>query len=86
MLLVISDSETGYSTRLSEKCDVYSYGVVLLELLCRKLPVDPSFEDGVDIVRWIKSNLQKSDEWSPLGCLDEEIWYWEEDEKAKAHK
>lgn len=86
MFLVISDTETGFSTRLSEKCDVYSYGVVVLELLCRRLPVDPSFEDGVDIVRWIKSNLQNSDEWIPLDCLDEEIWYWVEDEKAKALK
>ncbi|KAM0935038.1 putative protein kinase RLK-Pelle-LRR-XI-1 family [Dioscorea sansibarensis] len=74
----------GYSTKVTEKSDVYSYGVVLLELLCRKLAVDPSFEDGVDIVTWIRSKLENADRCSRLSLLDVEMHYWMEDEKDKA--
>ncbi|KAL6004281.1 hypothetical protein ACLOJK_004830 [Asimina triloba] len=66
------------------KADVYSYGVVLLELLCRKVPVDQQYEYGLDIVSWINKNLQSSHGRSPLHFLDEEIWFWMEDEKSKA--
>uniref|UniRef100_A0A8R7QCN4 Protein kinase domain-containing protein n=2 Tax=Triticum urartu TaxID=4572 RepID=A0A8R7QCN4_TRIUA len=77
--------EHGYSTRLTEKSDVYSYGVVLLELLCRKMAVDPAFGDGVDIVTWMRSNLKQADRRpATMSCLDEEIVYWPEDEQAKA--
>ncbi|CAD6264642.1 unnamed protein product [Miscanthus lutarioriparius] len=76
--------EHGYNTRLTEKSDVYSYGVVLLELLCRKMPVDPAFGDGVDIVAWMRLNLKHADYCSVMSFLDEEIMYWPEDEKAKA--
>jgi len=69
---------------LTEKSDIYSYGVVLLELLCRKMPVDPVFGDGVDIVAWMRLNLKHSDYCSVMSFLDEEIMYWPEDEKAKA--
>ena len=69
---------------MTEKSDVYSYGVVLLELLCRKLAVDPSFEDGVDIVTWIRSKLENADRCSRLSLLDVEMHYWMEDEKDKA--
>ncbi|MCD7452265.1 hypothetical protein HAX54_016031 [Datura stramonium] len=44
--------ENAYSVQLTEKSDVYSYGVLLLELFCRKMPVDPCFEEGLDIVSW----------------------------------
>ncbi|XP_044460128.1 leucine-rich repeat receptor-like protein kinase PEPR2 [Triticum aestivum] len=77
--------EQGYSTRLTEKSDVYSYGVVLLELLTRKMPVDPAFGDGVDMVTWMRSNLTvQADYGSIMSCLDEEIMYWPEHEQAKA--
>jgi serine/threonine protein kinase len=77
-------SEQGYSTRLTEKSDIYSYGVVLLELLTRRMPVDPAFGDGVDIVTWMRSNLTQADRESIMSCLDEEIMYWPEYDQAKA--
>lgn len=76
--------EHGYSTRVTEKSDVYSYGVVLLELICRKLPVDPSFGDGVDIATWIRTKLKQSYPCSIISLMDEEIMYWPEDEQEKA--
>ncbi|XP_062074837.1 leucine-rich repeat receptor-like protein kinase PEPR1 [Humulus lupulus] len=74
--------ENAYSTRVTEKCDVYSYGVILLELLCRKMAVDPSFEEGLDIVSWTRKSLEEN---SDCLCLfDEEISHWEESEQQKA--
>ena len=34
---------------------MYSYGVVLLELLTRKRAVDASFPEGIDLVGWVRS-------------------------------
>lgn len=38
---------------MTEKSDVYSFGVVLLELITGKRPIDPSFGDNNDLVRWV---------------------------------
>ena len=35
--------------------NVYSYGVVLLEILTTRLPVDDAFGEGVDLVKWVHS-------------------------------
>lgn len=34
---------------------MYSYGVVLLELITRKKALDPSFMEETDIVGWVRS-------------------------------
>ncbi|XP_020262455.1 LRR receptor-like serine/threonine-protein kinase RCH1, partial [Asparagus officinalis] len=78
--------ENGYSTKLTEKSDIYSFGVVLLELLSRKMPVDPSFEDGVDIVTWMRAMLNMNNWVLLFESLDEEITYWMEDDREKALK
>jgi len=47
--------EYALTCRVSDKADVYSYGVVLLELLSGKQALDPSFSnygDGFNIVGW----------------------------------
>ncbi|KAI9180661.1 hypothetical protein LWI28_006986 [Acer negundo] len=53
--------EYGYTLKVDEKIDIYSFGVVLLELLTGKRPLDPEFGESVDIVEWIrrKVNLEE---------------------------
>nr|CAD1825531.1 unnamed protein product [Ananas comosus var. bracteatus] len=47
--------ETAFTPRRSKESDVYSYGVVLLELITRKMALDPSFPENTDIVNWVSS-------------------------------
>ncbi|KAI9085811.1 hypothetical protein K1719_032225 [Acacia pycnantha] len=50
--------EYGYTLKVDEKIDTYSYGVVLLELLTGKRPLDSEFGESVDIVEWIKRKIR----------------------------
>lgn len=40
--------------KVTEKSDVYSFGVVMLEILTGKQPIDPTIEDGLHIVDWVR--------------------------------
>ncbi|GLJ06232.1 hypothetical protein SUGI_0033780 [Cryptomeria japonica] len=53
--------ERGQSTRMTEKIDVYNYGVMLLELIMRKKVRDSSFAERMEIVRWVKSYSGRED-------------------------
>ncbi|KAI4353431.1 hypothetical protein L6164_002382 [Bauhinia variegata] len=47
--------ENAYTIVQSGKSDVYSYGVVLLELITRKMVLDPSFNDQTTLIGWVRS-------------------------------
>ncbi|XP_073125929.1 uncharacterized protein [Henckelia pumila] len=51
--------EYGYSLKITEKSDVYSYGVVLLEVLTGMEPNDPRIPDGKHIVSWVYEELRQ---------------------------
>lgn len=52
-------TEYAYTMKVNEKCDIYSYGVVLLELLTGKRPVQP-LEQGGDLVTWTRNYIKSN--------------------------
>lgn len=42
--------------KITEKSDVYSYGVVVLEVLTGKQPIDPTVPEGLHLVDWVRQN------------------------------
>ncbi|KAG6477377.1 receptor-like protein kinase HSL1 [Zingiber officinale] len=49
--------EYAYTLRVNEKSDIYSFGVVILELITGKLPVDPEYGEK-DLVNWVCSMIE----------------------------
>lgn len=60
MIVIISlpHAEYAYTMKVTEKCDIYSYGVVLLELLSGKTPVQP-LDLGGDLVTWVRMYVRE---------------------------
>ncbi|KAL6329898.1 hypothetical protein AAG906_039813 [Vitis piasezkii] len=50
--------EYAYTLRVNEKSDIYSFGVVILELVTGRLPVDPEFGEK-DLVKWVSASLDQ---------------------------
>ncbi|KAA0044647.1 hypothetical protein IC582_017186 [Cucumis melo] len=53
--------EYAYTLQVDEKSDIYSYGVVLMEILSGKRSVDSEFGDGNSIVDWVRSKIKIKD-------------------------
>lgn len=51
--------------KVTEKCDIYSFGVVLLELVTGRSPVQP-LEQGGDLVNSVRRSIQESTPTSEL--------------------
>ncbi|KAK8355374.1 hypothetical protein V6Z12_A05G285300 [Gossypium hirsutum] len=49
--------EYAYSNKATTKCDVYSYGVVLMELITGKKPVESDFGENKNLVYWVSTKL-----------------------------
>lgn len=62
--------EYAYTMRITEKSDVYSYGVILLELITGKRPVESCFGEGKDIVKWVNEVAISSPETNANGVFD----------------
>lgn len=58
--------EYGYTFNVTEKSDIYSFGVVLMELVTGKKPVEPEFGDNKDIVYWVHNEMRTKDNMAAL--------------------
>ncbi|KAD2805368.1 hypothetical protein E3N88_38745 [Mikania micrantha] len=61
--------EYAYTLQVDEKSDIYSFGVLLMELISGKRSVDSEFGDGNSIVDWVRSKLKSKE--SAKEVLDE---------------
>ncbi|KAI3817905.1 hypothetical protein L1987_11705 [Smallanthus sonchifolius] len=50
--------EYAYTLQVDEKSDIYSFGVLLMELISGKRSVDSEFGDGNSIVDWVRSKVK----------------------------
>jgi len=49
--------EYGHEGLVSTSCDVYSYGILLMEVFCRKKPVDEMFTSDLSLKNWVSEAL-----------------------------
>jgi serine/threonine protein kinase len=49
--------EYAYSLKATEKSDVYSMGIVLMEIVTGKMPTEAMFDEETDMVRWVETVL-----------------------------
>ncbi|RCV42871.1 hypothetical protein SETIT_9G250000v2 [Setaria italica] len=48
--------EYGYGSKPSTRGDVYSYGVMLLEMITGKSPLEQNFGGDMNLVKWVRDN------------------------------
>ncbi|XP_010546152.1 PREDICTED: probable LRR receptor-like serine/threonine-protein kinase At1g12460 [Tarenaya hassleriana] len=76
--------ELAQSLRVSEKCDVYSYGVILLELVTGRKPVESPGKNEVLILRdYVRDLLETG---SASDCFDRRLRGFEENELIQVMK
>lgn len=63
--------------KITEKSDVYSYGVVLLEVLTGKQPNDCRIPEAAHIVNWVQGELQRK---AGVHLIDERLKGWPDSE------
>ncbi|KAL8230599.1 hypothetical protein R6Q57_000377 [Mikania cordata] len=57
--------------KITEKSDVFSYGVVLLEIITCKKPVDESFSEGQHVIQWVRDHLKSKKD--PVHIIDQKL-------------
>ena len=65
------------SLRVNERCDVYGYGVVVLELVTGRRPVEYVKDDVAILVDQVRGMLERG---SALECVDEKMGDFPEEE------
>ncbi|KAK9111631.1 hypothetical protein Scep_019150 [Stephania cephalantha] len=59
-LEILIDAEYAYSIRANEKSDIYSFDVVILDLVRGKHQIDLEYEEK-DLVKWVSTTLNQED-------------------------
>lgn len=55
---------------MDEKSDIYSYGVVLLEMVSGRRAVEADFGEGNNIVEWVREKLMRGEKGAAREVLD----------------
>lgn len=63
--------EYAYTMQVTAPGNVYSFGVILLEILTTRLPVDEEFGEGIDLVKWVHSAPTRGE--TPEQILDSRL-------------
>ncbi|KAI3811714.1 hypothetical protein L1987_21443 [Smallanthus sonchifolius] len=63
--------EYAYTMQVTAPGNVYSFGVVLLEMLTTRAPVDEEFGEGVDLVKWVQGAPTRGE--TPEQILDAKL-------------
>ncbi|VAI89588.1 unnamed protein product [Triticum turgidum subsp. durum] len=72
--------EYGFGSKISTEGDVYSFGVIILEMLTGKRPTDEIFKDGLSLYKFVeKSSPEKIGEILDPGITP---YYGDQDEEA----
>lgn len=53
----LTRAEYGYGSQPSTRGDVYSYGVMLIEMITGKNPLEQSFGADMNLTKWVRDNL-----------------------------
>ncbi|MFS7903878.1 putative receptor protein-tyrosine kinase [Helianthus anomalus] len=64
-------TEYAYTMQVTAPGNVYSFGVVLLEILTTRVPVDEEFGEGVDLVKWVQGAPTRGE--TPEQILDAKL-------------
>ena len=64
-------AEYGSSVKITEKSDVYSYGVVLLEIITGKEPVVPTYPESQHVNQWVRAHLKRKQD--PVDIIDAKL-------------
>ncbi|XP_022719659.1 probable LRR receptor-like serine/threonine-protein kinase At1g12460 isoform X1 [Durio zibethinus] len=76
--------ELAQSLRVSEKCDVYSFGVILLELVTGRKPVEsPTLNEVVILCEYVRGLLERG---SASACFDRRLRGFAENELIQVMK
>ncbi|CAH8353913.1 unnamed protein product [Eruca vesicaria subsp. sativa] len=54
--------EYAYTLQVDKKSDIYSFGVILLEIITGKRSVEPEFGEGNSIVDWVRSKVKTKED------------------------
>jgi serine/threonine protein kinase len=57
----ISETEQNCAKKPTHHMDIYSFGVILLELITGKPAEQPAADDSIDIVRWVRRRVNVTD-------------------------